>query len=71
MGIFLKSSTVTPTLTPTVTPPGMAIAAPKTMMSKGHGAPIILIPQPSDDANDPLVSPRSISHLKHTTEQRI
>ncbi|ELR03006.1 hypothetical protein VC83_01430 [Pseudogymnoascus destructans] len=53
-GIFTRSSTVTPTLTPTVTPPGMATAAPKTMMTRNYDAPIILIPQPSDDANDPL-----------------
>ncbi|KFZ12074.1 hypothetical protein V501_04396 [Pseudogymnoascus sp. VKM F-4519 (FW-2642)] len=53
-GIFLKSSTVTPTLTPTITPPGMVMAAPKTTMTRENDAPVILIPQPSDDAADPL-----------------
>ncbi|OBT72623.1 hypothetical protein VF21_08371 [Pseudogymnoascus sp. 05NY08] len=57
-GIFLKSSTVTPTLTPTVTPPVMApvmaTAAPKKMVIRANEPPIILIPQPSDDVDDPL-----------------
>ncbi|KFZ03078.1 hypothetical protein V502_11256 [Pseudogymnoascus sp. VKM F-4520 (FW-2644)] len=49
-GVLPKSSTVTPT----VTPPSIAIAAPKTMMTRNYGASIILIPQPSDNAEDPL-----------------
>jgi hypothetical protein len=36
----------------------MAIIAPKTMTTTNNNGPIILIPKPSDDADDPLVSIR-------------
>lgn len=62
--LFTGSST----LTPTVTPPGIAIIAPKTMVTTNGDSPIILIPKPSDDADDPLVSIRQIPHSKHATE---
>ncbi|KFY42387.1 hypothetical protein V494_02438 [Pseudogymnoascus sp. VKM F-4513 (FW-928)] len=52
--VLNKSSAATPTLTPTVTPPSIAITAPKSMATGPHDASIILIPQPSDDADDPL-----------------
>ncbi|OBT64289.1 hypothetical protein VE03_06739 [Pseudogymnoascus sp. 23342-1-I1] len=53
-GAVTKSFTVTPTLTPTVAPPSIAITAPKVMMTGNYDASIILIPQPSNDAEDPL-----------------
>ncbi|KFX91703.1 hypothetical protein V490_05781 [Pseudogymnoascus sp. VKM F-3557] len=53
-GYLATLFTGSPTLTPTVTPPGMAIIAPKAMTATNGDGPIILIPKPSDDANDPL-----------------
>jgi hypothetical protein len=38
------------------------------MTTTNEDGPIILIPKPSDDADDPLVSIRQISHPKHATE---
>ncbi|KFY17165.1 hypothetical protein V492_00843 [Pseudogymnoascus sp. VKM F-4246] len=52
--VLNKSSAATPTLTPTVTPPSITVTAPKSMATGPHDASIILIPQPSDDADDPL-----------------
>ncbi|KFX94406.1 hypothetical protein O988_06315, partial [Pseudogymnoascus sp. VKM F-3808] len=53
-GYLATLFTDSPRLTPTVTPPGMAIIAPKTMTTINEDGPIILIPKPSDDADDPL-----------------
>ncbi|KFY92442.1 hypothetical protein V498_04933 [Pseudogymnoascus sp. VKM F-4517 (FW-2822)] len=53
-GLLTRSLTVTPMLTPTVDPLTIAFTAPKSVTKKGNDTSIILIPQPSNDFEDPL-----------------
>lgn len=66
-GVLTESFTATLMLTPTIIPLDTDPRGGGVVITKNFESIITLIPKPSLDANDPLVSIGSISHLKHHT----